>query len=264
MSRQAVLVLLALAAVAVAGRRAGHEPGRGADRGHGHAHRRHDPGQPGQRHRGERRGVGRRRQRGGGPGKGGRGVGSDNGTAGSVQSVSLRGSASAQVLVLVDGVRLNDSRQGAPDLSQIPVEIIERIEIVRGGTSALYGADAVGGVVNIITKDKAEDRFRLSLTNGSYLPRDAVDDGIGAQSAPVGGGTTWTWWTRSGSRAQLSQAWGRWICWLTGSFTRANNGFVWHDEQVRRRLPAASKGQLLEADGSLCRLPLQRGRAVWG
>jgi outer membrane cobalamin receptor len=83
---------------------------------------------------------------------------SDSGAVGAVQSVNIRGSAAAQVLVLVDGVRLNDSRQGAPDLSQLPVENIERIEIVRGGTSALYGADAVAGVVNIITKDKAEDR----------------------------------------------------------------------------------------------------------
>ena len=53
----------------------------------------------------------------------------DNGPVGSVQSVSIRGSTSAQVLVLVDGVRLNDSRQGAADLSQIPVENIERIEV---------------------------------------------------------------------------------------------------------------------------------------
>ena len=60
-------------------------------------------------------------------------------------------------------MRLNDSRQGAPDLSQLPVDNIERIEIVR---AAPYGADAVAGVVNIITKDKAEDRFRLSV-NGS-------------------------------------------------------------------------------------------------
>ena len=84
----------------------------------------------------------------------------DNGTAGSVQSLSLRGSTAAQVLILVDGVRLNDSRQGGADLSQIPVDNIERIEIVRGGTSALYGADAVAGVVNIITKTKADQTLQ--------------------------------------------------------------------------------------------------------
>jgi len=66
----------------------------------------------------------------------------DYGPLGSLQSVSLRGSTDAQVLVLVDGVRAVGSHGGA-DLSLIPLENVERIEIVRGGTSALYGADAV-------------------------------------------------------------------------------------------------------------------------
>jgi vitamin B12 transporter len=173
----------------------------------------------------------------------------DNGTAGSIQLVSLRGSTSAQVLVLVDGVRLNDSRQGPPDLSWIPVDNIERIEIVRGGTSALYGADAVAGVVNIITKDKAEDRFRLSLTNGSYLPREAVE-WDGAVQTPVEANYLDLVDTQRVG-AQLSQPMGPADLLVTGSFTRAANGFVWYDEVVvddyRRRFNAG----LLEADAAV-------------
>jgi vitamin B12 transporter len=173
----------------------------------------------------------------------------DNGTAGSVQSLSLRGSTAAQVLILVDGVRLNDSRQGGADLSQIPVENIERIEIVRGGTSALYGADAVAGVVNIITKDKADRPFKLTLSNGSYIPRDAVTwDGL--TKTPVAANFLDLVDTqRLGAR--LSQSFGVVDLLLSSSFTRAANGFVWYDDLVvdgyRRRFNAG----LLQGDGTL-------------
>ena len=77
-----------------------------------------------------------------------------NGGLGSRSAVFLRGAQSDQVLVLVDGVEVNDpsgTGRGA-DLSQIPVENIERIEVLRGPQSTLYGADAMGGVVNIVTR----------------------------------------------------------------------------------------------------------------
>jgi vitamin B12 transporter len=70
----------------------------------------------------------------------------------SLASASLRGSTAAQVLVLVDGRRINDSRAGGADLDGISTSNIKRIEIIRGGQSAMYGADAVGGIINIITK----------------------------------------------------------------------------------------------------------------
>lgn len=67
--------------------------------------------------------------------------------------LSVRGSTFEQVLVLVDGVRMNDPQSGhfALDLA-LPLSQIERIEILRGAASAIYGADAVGGVINIITR----------------------------------------------------------------------------------------------------------------
>ena len=78
----------------------------------------------------------------------------DYGTRGSLNNISIRGASYQQVLVLLDGRRMNSASAGGFDMSNLPVLIdeIERIEIVRGPSSALYGADAVGGVVNIITK----------------------------------------------------------------------------------------------------------------
>jgi vitamin B12 transporter len=70
---------------------------------------------------------------------------------------------------MIDGVRLNSARGDGVDLSDIPAEIIDRIEIVRGGSSALYGSDAMGGVINIITKKAVETPLTtLSLTGGSF------------------------------------------------------------------------------------------------
>ncbi len=82
--------------------------------------------------------------------------------------VSMRGSSSAQVLVLVDGERLNDSLSGGADFDNIPLNIIERVEIVRGGQSALYGADAMGGIINIITKRPSSNFIRSWGQAGSF------------------------------------------------------------------------------------------------
>lgn len=94
----------------------------------------------------------------------------DQGTPGSLTTLSIRGANYSQVLVLLDGVRLNSPRDAGVDLSALPVTLddIERIEIVRGPSSALYGADAVGGVVNIITKKPVSTVSRISGAIGSH------------------------------------------------------------------------------------------------
>jgi len=87
---------------------------------------------------------------------------------GSTASVSLRGASAAQVLVLVDGKRINDSRAGGSDLDGISTANVERIEIIRGGQSAIYGADAVGGIINIITKRPQKPTARAWSNLGAY------------------------------------------------------------------------------------------------
>jgi vitamin B12 transporter len=93
----------------------------------------------------------------------------DKGPEGSQVAISLRGSTTNQVLVLVDGVRVNDALTGMADLSRIPAGDIERIEVMRGGASSLYGGDAVGGVINVITKRK-EAPLELKAELGGYMP----------------------------------------------------------------------------------------------
>ncbi|MFK0569717.1 TonB-dependent receptor domain-containing protein [Endozoicomonas sp.] len=75
-----------------------------------------------------------------------------NGGPGSKSGVFLRGTSTAQTLILMDGQKLNSGADGAAPLEYLDPDQIERIEIVRGPRSTLYGADAIGGVINIITR----------------------------------------------------------------------------------------------------------------
>jgi len=77
-------------------------------------------------------------------------------TSGRMSVARLRGLNSKNTLVLIDGVRQPSGFQDYVDLSEIPVGMISRIEIVRGSSSALYGSEAIGGVINIITKKPTE------------------------------------------------------------------------------------------------------------
>jgi len=74
------------------------------------------------------------------------------GGPGRTASVFIRGHNSQHTKVMLDGIRLNSNTSGGYDLGNIPVNNIERIEVVRGPQSALYGSDAIAGVINIITK----------------------------------------------------------------------------------------------------------------
>src|SRR2546426_6753650 len=75
-----------------------------------------------------------------------------SGSVGKISSISIRGANPNQVQVLIDGVRVKSPMSGQIDLSDVSPELIDRIEVIRGAQSTLYGADAMGGVINIITK----------------------------------------------------------------------------------------------------------------
>jgi len=81
---------------------------------------------------------------------------------------SIRGSGYSQVLILVDGIRMNDSQTAHHNADlPVPIESIDRIEVLSGPGSALYGADAFGGIINIITR-KTVDRFHASGSIGQF------------------------------------------------------------------------------------------------
>lgn len=91
-----------------------------------------------------------------------------SGGFGQVSTLSLRGSSASQVLVLLDGRPLNYINTGIFNLSDFPTEQVERVEIVRGPLSSLYGANALGGVVNIISLIPKESQATGSLSFGSF------------------------------------------------------------------------------------------------
>lgn len=99
------------------------------------------------------------------------GVQLDNtGGLGKQTSVFLRGMNADQTLLLVNGVRIGSATNGLPPLELMPVGQIERIEVVRGPLSTLYGSDAMGGVIQIFTREGDRPGFSLdaSTTGGTY------------------------------------------------------------------------------------------------
>ena len=91
-----------------------------------------------------------------------------NGGLGKIASVSLRGLEARHTLLLIDGVRYGSATVGTPSWENLPLDAIERIEIVRGPLSGLYGSDAVGGVVQIFTRGGTPGlKPDASLTVGS-------------------------------------------------------------------------------------------------
>ncbi|MFK8329502.1 TonB-dependent receptor domain-containing protein [Pseudomonas sp. BJa5] len=91
------------------------------------------------------------------------------GGRGSVPGIYIRGSKTAQSLVLVDGVRIANATSGDSGLQFLDIDQIERVEVLRGSRSAVYGSDAIGGVIQIFTRRSAEQGLqpRLRLGAGS-------------------------------------------------------------------------------------------------
>ncbi|HEV7269280.1 TonB-dependent vitamin B12 receptor [Pseudoxanthomonas sp.] len=107
--------------------------------------------------------------------KGRAGVGfSNQGGLGKLTTLNLRGTESDQVLVLVDGIRIGSATAGLASFQDLPVDQIERIEIVRGPRSSLYGSEAIGGVIQIFTRRGGKGLSReLRIGGGSHHLREA-------------------------------------------------------------------------------------------
>ncbi|AIO65950.1 TonB-dependent receptor domain-containing protein [Burkholderia oklahomensis] len=93
-----------------------------------------------------------------------------NGGPGASASLFLRGAQPTQSLVLIDGVRVDSASLGQSQISQLPLDQIERVEVVNGNVSSLYGSGAIGGVVQVFTKRGGDHppRFDFSASYGSY------------------------------------------------------------------------------------------------
>lgn len=95
------------------------------------------------------------------------------GGPGQPESIFIRGAGSAQTLVLVDGLRAGSATAGTTPIEHIPLEMIERIEVVKGPLSSLYGSDAIGGVIQVFTRAKAVPHLFASAGYGSDNDRRA-------------------------------------------------------------------------------------------
>jgi len=90
-----------------------------------------------------------------------------NGGTGATSGISIRGSNTNHVLFLVDGVPIRSATAGAAAIEFLPISQVEHIEVVRGPRSALYGSDAIGGVIQIFTVKDSKEQLTSSLGYGS-------------------------------------------------------------------------------------------------
>jgi outer membrane cobalamin receptor len=92
------------------------------------------------------------------------------GGLGALKNIRMRGATPSQILILMDGKPLNSPRDGEVDLSTIPLDNIERIEVMPGAASSIYGSQAMGGTINIITKNPPKSGQKAEFTTrfGSF------------------------------------------------------------------------------------------------
>jgi vitamin B12 transporter len=152
-----------------------------------------------------------------------------SGSDGSVTSVFLRGTNSTQTLVLVDGARVNSPYFPGYDFSGLTTENIERIEIVRGPFSALYGSDAVGGVIQIFTRPTQTGFSGGAEAEGGNAGQASASAFVTGGSGPLAAAASYRFANANGDRPNTN--------W------RANNGSAradWTpDESARVSLEAS-------------------------
>jgi vitamin B12 transporter len=115
-----------------------------------------------------------------------------NGGPGQSTSIFLRGTESNHTLVLIDGVRINPGTVGGAAIQNIAPGVIERIEIVKGARSALFGTDAIGGVINIITRRNDRVFLEGGIGGGSFNTRSgSLAAGQRSSDADIGVALDW-------------------------------------------------------------------------
>jgi vitamin B12 transporter len=114
----------------------------------------------------------------------------DYGTSSGIKTISQRGLGSEHTLVLLNGMPVNSVQSGSLDFGTIPAEEIERVEVIRGGQSASFGANAVAGVVNVVTRTTRGGNATARFSAGSFGERE--------MSASAGSGEEALRWRVSG------------------------------------------------------------------
>ena len=114
----------------------------------------------------------------------------DYGASSGIKTISQRGLGTEHTLVLLNGMPVNSIQNGSLDFGTIPAEEIERVELIRGGQSASFGANAVAGVVNVVTRSMQGENASARFSVGSFGERD--------MSASVGSGEEDVRWRVSG------------------------------------------------------------------
>ena len=105
-----------------------------------------------------------------------------SGGIGRLTTVRLRGSSAKHVLVMIDGVQVNSPTTGSFNFANLTTDNLESIEIVRGAQSTLYGSDAMGGVINIITK-KGKGKPGFSIRSEFGTPERTFNESISSSGS---------------------------------------------------------------------------------
>ena len=116
-----------------------------------------------------------------------------SGGVGQPTSVFMRGTESNHTLVMIDGVKINPGTAGGAALQQISPAMVERIEIVKGPRSSLYGSEAIGGVINVITRGQAgPNGLSASFGGGSFETSEGQVNGrMSGARGSLGAGVSW-------------------------------------------------------------------------
>ena len=174
------------------------------------------------------------------------------GSRGQNVNIYIRGGNTKHTLVLIDGVRTGAAGAGYQDLAHIPVELIEKVELIRGSRAALYGSDAVAGVIAITTRQSQSTQL-VARTGSHGLAEASLHGRVIMGETQVFGSTGYSRadgihvmndpkadpdndgftnrFVKAGGRQQFEQGWVEYSSHLVRGFNEYDSGaYVWHDQ----------------------------------